>query len=111
MTHVCFTGLVVFQQPGSAGADYYQYDSGNAVNWQIRGKPIVLLKCAYPQFFQLPPDLPPPMMHVIPTVYNDGIEVAVNVAVDSLLRFSSLLFSFRIQGKMLFASQSWRNCF
>ncbi|XP_035481993.2 actin-binding LIM protein 3 isoform X9 [Scophthalmus maximus] len=24
------------RQPGSAGADYYQYDSGNAVNWQIR---------------------------------------------------------------------------
>ncbi|KAG7217081.1 hypothetical protein INR49_027621 [Caranx melampygus] len=23
-------------QPGSAGADYYQYDSSNAVNWQIR---------------------------------------------------------------------------
>ncbi|XP_029956911.1 actin-binding LIM protein 3-like isoform X2 [Salarias fasciatus] len=24
------------RQPGSAGADYYQYDSSNAVNWQIR---------------------------------------------------------------------------
>lgn len=23
-------------RPGSAGADYYQYDSSNAVNWQIR---------------------------------------------------------------------------
>nr|XP_046267063.1 actin-binding LIM protein 3-like isoform X1 [Scatophagus argus] len=23
-------------RPGSAGADYFQYDSGNAVNWQIR---------------------------------------------------------------------------
>uniref|UniRef100_A0A3Q3N7U4 Actin-binding LIM protein 3-like n=1 Tax=Mastacembelus armatus TaxID=205130 RepID=A0A3Q3N7U4_9TELE len=27
-------------RPGSAGADYFQYDSSNAVNWQIRGKPI-----------------------------------------------------------------------
>ncbi|XP_026225778.1 actin-binding LIM protein 3-like [Anabas testudineus] len=27
------TGL---NRPGSAGADYYQYDSSNAVNWQIR---------------------------------------------------------------------------
>uniref|UniRef100_A0A3B3UNN0 Actin binding LIM protein family, member 3 n=1 Tax=Poecilia latipinna TaxID=48699 RepID=A0A3B3UNN0_9TELE len=26
--------------PGSADTDYYQYDSSNAVNWQIRGKPI-----------------------------------------------------------------------
>uniref|UniRef100_A0A3Q3EM95 Actin binding LIM protein family, member 3 n=1 Tax=Labrus bergylta TaxID=56723 RepID=A0A3Q3EM95_9LABR len=33
--------LDVFLQPGSAGADYYQYDSNNAVNWQIRGKPII----------------------------------------------------------------------
>uniref|UniRef100_A0A3B4WQN2 Actin binding LIM protein family, member 3 n=1 Tax=Seriola lalandi dorsalis TaxID=1841481 RepID=A0A3B4WQN2_SERLL len=28
-------------RPGSAGADYYQYDSSNAVNWQIRGKPVI----------------------------------------------------------------------
>uniref|UniRef100_A0A3Q1BRH3 Actin binding LIM protein family, member 3 n=1 Tax=Amphiprion ocellaris TaxID=80972 RepID=A0A3Q1BRH3_AMPOC len=28
-------------RPGSASADYYQYDSSNAVNWQIRGKPII----------------------------------------------------------------------
>uniref|UniRef100_A0A3P9AU38 HP domain-containing protein n=1 Tax=Maylandia zebra TaxID=106582 RepID=A0A3P9AU38_9CICH len=27
--------------PGSVGGDYYQYDSTNAVNWQIRGKPII----------------------------------------------------------------------
>ncbi|KAM4726418.1 actin-binding LIM protein 3-like isoform 2-T2 [Anableps anableps] len=27
-------------RPGSANTDYYQYDSSNAVNWQIRGKPI-----------------------------------------------------------------------
>ena len=36
--------VVVFLQPGSAGGDYYQYDSSNAVNWQIRGKPVVHLK-------------------------------------------------------------------
>ncbi|CAB1422602.1 unnamed protein product [Pleuronectes platessa] len=29
-------GKNVLNRPGSAGADYYQYDSGNAVNWQIR---------------------------------------------------------------------------
>ncbi|KAI4814220.1 hypothetical protein KUCAC02_003423 [Chaenocephalus aceratus] len=29
-------GKNVLRQPGSAGADYYQYDSSNAVNWQIR---------------------------------------------------------------------------
>uniref|UniRef100_A0A673A2T7 Actin binding LIM protein family, member 3 n=1 Tax=Sphaeramia orbicularis TaxID=375764 RepID=A0A673A2T7_9TELE len=28
-------------RPGSASADYYQYDSSNAVNWQIRGKSII----------------------------------------------------------------------
>uniref|UniRef100_A0A667YM65 Actin binding LIM protein family, member 3 n=1 Tax=Myripristis murdjan TaxID=586833 RepID=A0A667YM65_9TELE len=28
-------------RPGSAGTDYYQYDSTNAVNWQIRGKPFI----------------------------------------------------------------------
>ncbi|XP_034539277.1 actin-binding LIM protein 3-like isoform X3 [Notolabrus celidotus] len=27
---------LVSWQPGSAGGDYYQYDSNNAVNWQIR---------------------------------------------------------------------------
>ncbi|KAM4620376.1 actin-binding LIM protein 3-like [Polymixia lowei] len=27
-------------RPGSAGADCYQYDSHNEVNWQIKGKPI-----------------------------------------------------------------------
>uniref|UniRef100_A0A3P9H385 HP domain-containing protein n=1 Tax=Oryzias latipes TaxID=8090 RepID=A0A3P9H385_ORYLA len=30
----------LYEMPGSAGADYYQYDSSNAVNWQIRGKMI-----------------------------------------------------------------------
>ncbi|XP_071061579.1 actin-binding LIM protein 3-like isoform X2 [Pseudochaenichthys georgianus] len=44
-------GKNVLRQPGSAGADYYQYDSSNAVNWQIRGKPIVHLKSPYPQYF------------------------------------------------------------
>lgn len=29
----------MFLQPGSSGADYFQYDSTNAVNWQIKGKP------------------------------------------------------------------------
>lgn len=28
----------MFLQPGSSGADYFQYDSTNAVNWQIKGK-------------------------------------------------------------------------
>lgn len=33
----CFVFLV-FLQPRSVGGDYYQYDSTNAVNWQIKGK-------------------------------------------------------------------------
>lgn len=45
--HVCLTALLVFWQPGSASADCYQYDSTNAVNWQIRGKPSVQLKSKF----------------------------------------------------------------
>ncbi|XP_069575326.1 actin-binding LIM protein 3-like isoform X12 [Brachyistius frenatus] len=33
-------GKNAIKRPGSASADYYQYDSSNAVSWQIRGKPI-----------------------------------------------------------------------
>ncbi|KAM4546285.1 actin-binding LIM protein 3-like isoform 4-T4 [Fundulus diaphanus] len=33
-------GRIALNRPGSASTDYYQYDSSNAVNWQIRGKPI-----------------------------------------------------------------------
>ncbi|KAE8287321.1 Actin-binding LIM protein 3 [Larimichthys crocea] len=36
-------------RPGCAGADQFHYDSSNAVNWQIRGKPIV--RPVLPQFF------------------------------------------------------------
>uniref|UniRef100_A0A3Q2Q3A7 HP domain-containing protein n=1 Tax=Fundulus heteroclitus TaxID=8078 RepID=A0A3Q2Q3A7_FUNHE len=43
---LCFvqSAPVLFPQPGSASTDYYQYDSSNAVNWQIRGKPVVKVK-------------------------------------------------------------------
>lgn len=34
-----FSLLLVFLQPGSTSADYFQYDSMNAVNWQIKGEP------------------------------------------------------------------------
>lgn len=34
-----FSPLLVFLQPGSTSADYFQYDSMNAVNWQIKGEP------------------------------------------------------------------------
>uniref|UniRef100_A0A8C9X4U1 Actin binding LIM protein family, member 3 n=1 Tax=Sander lucioperca TaxID=283035 RepID=A0A8C9X4U1_SANLU len=39
---VClFLSLLHSVAKGCAGADHYQYDSSNAVNWQIRGKPII----------------------------------------------------------------------
>uniref|UniRef100_A0A3B4GK50 HP domain-containing protein n=1 Tax=Pundamilia nyererei TaxID=303518 RepID=A0A3B4GK50_9CICH len=41
LSNLGYSSLNGCKCPGSVGGDYYQYDSTNAVNWQIRGKPII----------------------------------------------------------------------